>query len=157
MQADNKQNISGSLEDRIQLEIEAFATAKQAEAMGMEYETYKHLMSYENRLEPFLEDDKIESNLVTKCQSTVYLTGDIQRGHVYFNASSDSAFVRGELGLVLSLFQGMTPEELAHDETKNRYVKFCDELSDYVKLSINRAQGLEGIYEKMVEIVEKDS
>ena len=156
MEMNKNQNTPGSLEDRIQVEIEAFDLAKQAEAMGMEYETYKHLMSYENRLEPFREEDKIESNLVTKCQSTVYMTGDVQSGSVNFNAASDSAFVRGELGLVLSLFQGMTPEELKDEDTKNRYVQFCSELSDYVKLSINRAQGLEGIYEKMVEIVKKE-
>ena len=153
---DHKQNTTGSLDERMKREIKAFAIAKEAESLGMEHETYKHLMSYEKRLEPFPEEDKISSNLVTKCRSTVYLTGNIESGLVYFNASSDSAFVRGELGLILSLFQGMTPEQLTNETTRNSYVSFCNELTDYVKISINRTQGLEGIYERMIEIVKSD-
>ena len=156
MNFDNKQKPFNSLIDRMKLEIQSCARAKEAENMGMEHETYKHLMSYEDRLTPFPEENKVTSNLVTKCQSTVYLTGEIKLGHVYFTATSDSAFVRGELGLVLSLFQGMTVEEFTNEETKKNYVNFCSDLSEYVKISINRSQGLEGIYERMVEIVNNE-
>ncbi len=140
----------------INLLLENLKNAKKLEEIGMEKESLKKLIEYGDKLEKFPDEQKIESNLVTKCMSTVYLYGEKENKKMKYLATSDSAFVRGELYLILSFFKNLKPKEIISKETNKEYINFFSEIKNLVPISMVRSQGFGGIYEKIVEIAIKN-
>jgi len=139
-------------QEKAKVFLKELADAKDAEDLGMDNEGLKKLVEYGTQLEPFPESKKTQGNMVAKCLSTVYLIGEKKEGKMYFLATSDSAFVKGELYILLEIFNNFTPNELISEETKKDFYDFYNELKELVSISMNRQQGFQGIYEKIKEI-----
>ncbi|MEO1237561.1 MAG: SufE family protein, partial [Planctomycetota bacterium] len=58
------------------------------------------------------EADRVEANGVHGCQATVWLKVDLQDDRrLLIRASSDAHIVNGLIAIMLSLFDGVTPQE----------------------------------------------
>jgi cysteine desulfuration protein SufE len=145
------------IESKMKEVLDKFRQAKEMENAGMEYLTYKTLIDAGKKLEPYPEDQRTEDNLVTKCTSTVHMIGESRDGSMFYTADSDAAFVKGELGILLGLFNGESSEVILNDDTKTLFTNFFEELQNYVSISMNRTQGFFGMFEKIRELANKPS
>ena len=145
------------IESKMNEVLDKFRQAKEMENAGMEYLTYKSLIDAGKKLESYPEDQRTEANLVTKCTSTVHMIGESQDGNMFYTADSDAAFVKGELGILLGVFNGESSEVILSDDTKTQFTDFFEKLQNYVSISMNRTQGFFGMFEKIREIAQKQS
>ncbi|NCN51885.1 hypothetical protein GW931_02645 [archaeon] len=126
--------------------------SKELENFGIDKASLEKMITYGKKLFPFPKDEKKERNLVTKCMSTVYLIGNKKEGKMNYLATSDSAFVKSELYFILTFFNELAPEEILSENVKKEYNQFFSELQKLVPMSMNRQQGFEGAYERIIEI-----
>jgi cysteine desulfuration protein SufE len=117
---------------------------------GFDYQVYKELMNLGESLESFPKDDMVPENRVAKCQSTVYITGELEDGRMRFRGCSDAAFVRGELAILVRTMSGLSPCEVV--TAKAQVGQFVEKLKGIVEISMIRGEGFLGMYEKMREI-----
>jgi cysteine desulfuration protein SufE len=143
------------IESRMNEVLDRFKQAKEAELAGMEYLTYRSLIDAGKKIEPFPDAKRTEENLVTKCTSTVHLIGENRNGKMHYTADSDAAFVKGELAILLGVFNDLTPEIILSQETADRFMNFFNGLSQYISISMNRQQGFFGMYERIREIAKQ--
>ncbi|MCH9610335.1 MAG: Cysteine desulfuration protein SufE [Chlamydiales bacterium] len=105
-------------------------------------ELYQEIMKLE--LEPFDPSWKYEENLVTGCQSVMYLKSVIQEGKIYFYATSDALISRGLAALMISIYNGKEPEAVLKEPPT-----LVEELNITSLLSPSRANGLAALHLKM--------
>ena len=105
-------------------------------------ELYQALMKLE--LPPFDESWKTEENLVSGCQSILYLHSEIKDGKIYFYAASDALISRGLAALLVDFYSGKSPEDVLKVAPT-----FIAELKIPEALSPSRANGLASLYLKM--------
>jgi len=117
---------------------------------GMEHQAYRELLSMAEHLGDFPEQEKTPENQVTKCQSTVYVTGKMKNGRMYFKGFSDAAFVQGELSILINAMSNRTPCEIVVAGPQVHH--FLKDLKGIISLSMTRGEGFLGIYERMREI-----
>lgn len=136
--------------DRLKKAKEAEEEAKLLGIEGMEHQAYRELLSMADYLGDFPEESKIPENQVTKCQSTVYVTGEIVDGRMYYKGTSDASFVQGELAILVNAMSNRTPCEIVVAGPKVH--SFLKDLKGIISLSMTRGEGFMGIYERMREI-----
>jgi cysteine desulfuration protein SufE len=136
--------------DRLRLAKEAEEQARQLGMDGFEFQAYKELMALGENLESFPKEDMVPENRVAKCQSTVYITGQLEDGRMRFRGCSDAAFVRGELAILIGAMSGLSPCEVV--TSKGQVSQFVEKLKGIVTISLIRGEGFLGMYEKMREI-----
>lgn len=73
---------------------------------------YRYLIELGDRLPPFPEMEKTDSNKVEGCQSQVWITHQQNAGKHYFNATSDAHIVRGLQMILLTIVNGLTTKEI---------------------------------------------
>lgn len=129
---------------------EAEEWARQEGIEGMEHQAYRELLAMAEQLEKFPESEKKPENLVAKCQSTVYVTGKMEDGKMYYQGFSDAAFVQGELAILVNSMSNRTPCEIVVAGPKIH--KFLKDLKGIISLSMTRGEGFLGIYERMREL-----
>jgi cysteine desulfuration protein SufE len=87
---------------------------------------------------PLIEDRyKIDSNLITGCQSRVWLHSEFTGGYIVFTADSDAVITKGIVNLLIRIFSGHTPDEILAAETE-----FLDVIGLKDHLSPTRSNGL---------------
>jgi len=126
---------------------------EEARRMGLddfEYHTYKELMALGEELGSFPKEDMVPENRVAKCQSTVYITGQLQTGRMCFQGCSDAAFVRGELAILIRTMSGLSPCEVV--TAKAQVGQFVEKLRSVITISMIRGEGFLGMYERMRDI-----
>jgi len=74
---------------------------------------YRYLMELGRELQPLSPEELVEANRVSGCQSRVWLVTRQEGGRLLLRAGSDAAFVQGILALLLRVFDGRTPAEIA--------------------------------------------
>lgn len=74
---------------------------------------YRYLMELGRELQPLAPEEMVEANRVSGCQSRVWLVPRMEGGRLWLRAGSDAAFVQGILALLLRVFDGRTPQEIA--------------------------------------------
>lgn len=74
---------------------------------------YRYLMELGRELQPLAPEEMVEANRVSGCQSRVWLVTRMEAGRLHLRAASDAAFVQGILALLLRVFDGRTPREIA--------------------------------------------
>jgi cysteine desulfuration protein SufE len=74
---------------------------------------YRYLMELGRELQPLAPEEMVEANRVSGCQSRVWLVTRMEGGRLHLRAASDAAFVQGILALLLRVFDGRTPKEIA--------------------------------------------
>ncbi len=136
--------------------LKELENSKELELFGIEKASLKRMLEYEKMLAPFPVEEEKGENLVTKCMSTVYLIGNKKNGKMKYFATSDSKFVKSELYFILTFFNDLTPEEIVSRKTFEEYNEFISKLKKWVPISMNREQGFEGAYERIVKIAKEN-
>lgn len=98
---------------------------------------YEYLIELGKRLPVFPESSKTEENLIKGCQSRVWLDSSVRNGKLYFTADSDAIITKGIISLLISVYSGRTPLEIAQDD-----FGWVDSIGLKENLSPTRAGGL---------------
>lgn len=98
---------------------------------------YEYLIDLGKNLKAYPEEDKTDDKLIRGCQSRVWLDYKIKGGRIWFNADSDAIITKGIISLLISVYSGRTPEEIAGDD-----FSFVDKIGLKENLSPTRANGL---------------
>lgn len=98
---------------------------------------YEYLIDLGKNLEAYPEDCKTEDKLIKGCQSRVWLDYKVQDGRIYFKADSDAIITKGIISLLISVYSGRTPEEIASSD-----FGFIEKIGLKENLSPTRANGL---------------
>ena len=98
---------------------------------------YEYLIDLGKNLEAYTEECKTEDKLIKGCQSRVWLDYKVQDGRIYFRADSDAIITKGIISLLISVYSGRTPEEIASSD-----FGFIEKIGLKENLSPTRANGL---------------
>lgn len=98
---------------------------------------YEYLIDLGKNLEAYPEECKTEDKLIKGCQSRVWLDYKVQDGRIYFRADSDAIITKGIISLLISVYSGRTPQEIASSD-----FGFIGKIGLKENLSPTRANGL---------------
>ena len=98
---------------------------------------YEYLIDLGKKLEAYPEEAKVDDKLIKGCQSRVWLDWKLEGGRLWFAADSDAIITKGIISLLIGVYSGRTPAEIAADD-----FSFIDELGLKENLSPTRANGL---------------
>ena len=98
---------------------------------------YEYLIDLGKKLDTYPEEAKVDSKLIKGCQSRVWLDWKLEGGRLWFAADSDAIITKGIISLLIGVYSGRTPAEIAADD-----FSFVDELGLKENLSPTRANGL---------------
>ena len=110
---------------------------------------YEYLIELGKNLEEYPEGEKTDDKLIKGCQSRVWLNSRLEDGRLFFNADSDAIITRGIISLLISVYSGRTPEEIAGDD-----FGFIEEIGLKENLSPTRANGLVSMIARIKELAE---
>ena len=77
---------------------------------------YEYLIDLGKNLEAYPESSKTDDKLIKGCQSRVWLDYTIKDGKLYFIADSDAIITKGIISLLISVYSGRTPAEIASSD-----------------------------------------
>ena len=78
--------------------------------------TLHYLMELGEKLAPLDDAEKTEANIVTGCQSKVWLTAKLEGPIVKFSGDSNTAITKGLVSLLIRIFNGQTPQQILDTE-----------------------------------------
>lgn len=110
---------------------------------------YEYLIELGKALEPFPEEKKTEDRLIKGCQSRVWLDSEVRDGKLFFTADSDAIITKGIISLLIGVYSGRTPEEIAADD-----FGFVSRIGLKENLSPTRANGLVSMIETIKKVAE---
>ena len=108
---------------------------------------YEFLIELGKSLAPFPEGKKTEDRLIKGCQSRVWLDSELRDGRLYFSADSDAIITKGIISLLIDVYSGRTPEEIASDD-----FGFVADIGLKENLSPTRANGLVSMIETIKNV-----
>ncbi|MBQ6954398.1 MAG: SufE family protein [Bacteroidales bacterium] len=108
---------------------------------------YEFLIELGKSLAPFPEGKKTEDRLIKGCQSRVWLDSELRDGRLYFSADSDAIITKGIISLLIDVYSGRTPEEIAADD-----FGFVADIGLKENLSPTRANGLVSMIETIKNV-----
>ena len=103
---------------------------------------YEYLIELGKNLEVFPVEHKTDEYLIKGCQSRVWLDTQLRDGRLYFRADSDAIITKGIISLLISVYSGESPAEIAADD-----FAFVADLGLKENLSPTRANGLVSMME----------
>lgn len=98
---------------------------------------YKYLIDMGKQLQNMDETYQTEENRIHGCQSNVWINIEEHDGHLFMQAKSDAAIVSGLIALLLRIYNGRTPSEVA-----TAPLEFLGKIGLLQQLSPNRSTGL---------------
>lgn len=98
---------------------------------------YAYLIEIGSGMEGMDEQYKTEDNLIRGCQSQVWFHAELKDGLLYFTADSDAIITKGIAGLLIRVFSGHKPADIAKAD-----LRFIDEIGLTQHLSPTRSNGL---------------
>jgi len=107
---------------------------------------YQYIIELGRKLPPFPDEWANDAHRVPGCQSRVWMEAVRRDGRLYFAAVSDAAIVSGLIALLLRVYSGRTPEEIAATDPV-----FLRELGLLEALSTNRGNGIAAMARKVRE------
>lgn len=106
-------------------------------------EKYEYLIELGKNLSSYPESKKTDDKLIKGCQSRVWLDWSLdQQGNLVFVADSDAIITKGIISLLVSVYSGRTPKEIADDD-----FSFLNKIGLKENLSPTRANGLVSMIE----------
>ena len=90
------------------------------------------------------EKYKVKQNLISGCQSSVWLQGEYRDGHIYFSADSDAVITKGIVNLLIRVLSGQTPQAIIDAD-----LDFIDKIGLKEHLSPTRSNGLVSMIKQM--------
>ncbi len=113
---------------------------------------YEYLIDLGKNLEAYPESEKTEDKLIKGCQSRVWLDWRLEDGKLWFKADSDAIITKGIISLLVSVYSGRTPEEIAGDD-----FGFINQIGLKENLSPTRANGLVSMIETIKAVALENS
>jgi len=107
-------------------------------------EKYQYIIELGQKLPPLDDKYKIEENKIKGCQSTVWLNSYEKDGKIFFEADSDSTFVKGEIALLIRALSGQKPEDIVKTN-----LDFIDKIGLRQHIAVTRANGLANMIKQM--------
>lgn len=98
---------------------------------------YAYLIEIGSGMSAMDEQQKTEENLIKGCQSRVWFHAELRDGLLYFTADSDAIITKGIAGLLIRVFSGQKPEDIAKAD-----LHFIDVIGLTQHLSPTRSNGL---------------
>lgn len=98
---------------------------------------YNYLIEMGKSMPLIEEKYKVDSNLITGCQSRVWLHANFEDGRIFFTADSDAVITKGIVYLLIRVFSGHAPDEILEAQTS-----FLDSIGLKEHLSPTRSNGL---------------
>ena len=110
---------------------------------------YEYLIELGKNLDSYDENARTEELLIKGCQSRVWLDWRLEDGRLYFTADSDAIITKGIISLLIGVYSGRTPREIADDD-----FSFIDRIGLKENLSPTRANGLVSMIRTIRQIAE---
>jgi cysteine desulfuration protein SufE len=132
-----------TLEEKKQQVIEDFSSYDEW------LDKYEYLIELGKGLDALPEEKKTEDRLIKGCQSRVWLDSELKDGKLFFSADSDAIITKGIISLLIGIYSGATPQEIAADD-----FGFVEEIGLRENLSPTRAGGLASMIQTIKEIAE---
>jgi len=107
-------------------------------------EKYQYIIELGQKLPALDEKYKVEENKITGCQSSVWLNSYEKDGRIFFEADSDSTFVKGEIALLVRVLSGQKPEDIIQAD-----LAFIDRIGLRQHIAVTRANGLASMIKQM--------
>ncbi len=107
-------------------------------------EKYQYIIELGQKLPALAEKFKIEENKIKGCQSSVWLNSYEKNGNIYFEADSDSTFVKGEIALLIRVLSGQNPDDIVKTN-----LKFINDIGLRQHIAVTRANGLSQMIKQM--------
>jgi cysteine desulfuration protein SufE len=127
-----------SLEEKIEFLKKKFTSLSSPD------QKYSALIEMGRELDSFKEKNKTDKNLVSGCQSKLWLYSYKRENKIFFEATSDALISKGLAALLIEIYNGESPDLiLTHSPL------FLHELGIYASLSPHRSNGLSNIHLKM--------
>ena len=98
---------------------------------------YEYLIDLGKNLAPYPDSSKTDDRLIKGCHSRVWLDYQMKDGKLWFTADSDAIITKGIISLLVSIYSGRTPEEIASSD-----FSFIEKIGLKENLSPTRANGL---------------
>jgi cysteine desulfuration protein SufE len=105
---------------------------------------YSILIDLGNSLEELDAKHKTQQNIITGCQSRVWLNAEFNNGIISFQGESDAILVKGIVSLLIQVLSNHTPDEILNTE-----LYFIDKIGLKEHLSPTRSNGLVAMVKQM--------
>jgi cysteine desulfuration protein SufE len=105
---------------------------------------YQYIIELGQKLSPLDDKYKLDENRIKGCQSSVWLHAYSDNGKVFFEADSDSTFVKGEIALLVNVLSGQNPKDIVDAD-----LKFVDGIGLREHIAVTRANGLSSMIKQM--------
>jgi len=105
---------------------------------------YNYIIELASDLPETSEDLKKPENLISGCQSKVWIDAELKDGKIHFTADSDAIITKGIVALLLRVVNDREPKELLDFEPY-----FLDKIGLQQNLSPTRANGLLSMIKKI--------
>jgi cysteine desulfuration protein SufE len=105
---------------------------------------YNYLIEMGKEMKVIAEKYKVQNNLISGCQSRVWLQAEYRDGRVYFTADSDAVITKGLVSLMIRVLDGQTPDDIISAE-----LGFVDQIGLKEHLSPTRSNGLTSMIKQM--------
>ncbi|MBV8456221.1 MAG: SufE family protein [Acetobacteraceae bacterium] len=108
---------------------------------------YQYIIEMGRKLPPFPQEWMDDRHRVPGCQSKVWMEAVLQDGRLWFAGASDAAIVSGLVALLLRVYSGRTPAEIAATDPV-----FLKEFGLLEALSTNRGNGVAAMARKLRDV-----
>ena len=105
---------------------------------------YQYIIELGQKLPKLDEKHKTDENKIRGCQSSVWLNSFENNGSIFFEADSDSTFVKGEIALLIRVLSGQKPEDIVKND-----LAFIDKIGLRQHIAVTRANGLANMIKQM--------
>jgi cysteine desulfuration protein SufE len=107
---------------------------------------YRYIIELGRKLPPFPDTWADDAHRVPGCQSRVWMEAVLRDGRMYYAGVSDAAIVSGLIALLLRVYSGRPPAEIAATDPV-----FLKHLGLLEALSTNRGNGIASMARKLRE------
>jgi cysteine desulfuration protein SufE len=105
---------------------------------------YNYLIDLSKSLPQIDSKKKINENLISGCQSKVWIDAELKDGKIQFTADSDAIITKGIISLLIRVLSDRTPDEIL-----NADLYFIDTIGLRQNLSPTRSNGLLSMIKQM--------
>jgi cysteine desulfuration protein SufE len=105
---------------------------------------YNYLIEIGKGIKVIDEKYKVQNNLISGCQSRVWLHAEYREGKIFFSADSDAVITKGLASLMIRVLDGQTPDDILHAE-----FGFIERIGLKEHLSPTRSNGLASMIKQM--------
>ena len=105
---------------------------------------YSYIIEMGEEAQPLPDDVKTPQNLISGCQSQLWLTAEFVDGKVFFKADSDAIITKGIAQVLLRVINGETPDTLLNND-----LEFLNKIGLKEHLSPTRSNGLNSMIKQI--------